>query len=149
MQIRQAGPADAAAVRALTRQAYGKWVPVIGREPKPMLADFDVAVGEHQVALLERSGVLLGLVEVIAEADHLLVENLAIHPEHQRQGLGRRLLAHAEALGLAQGFSEARLYTNQAFAGNVALYQSAGWAVERTEPFMGGTTVFMRKRLGG
>ena len=31
--IRRAGPADA--VRALTRLAYAKWVPLVGREPTP------------------------------------------------------------------------------------------------------------------
>jgi len=36
--------ADASAIRALTREAYAKWVPVIGREPKPMMADYAKAV---------------------------------------------------------------------------------------------------------
>ena len=39
--IRRAGPSDALAVRELTRQAYAKWVPVIGREPTPMTADYE------------------------------------------------------------------------------------------------------------
>ena len=48
--VRRAGPADAAAVRELTRAAYAKWVPVIGREPRPMTADYDMAVRDHLVA---------------------------------------------------------------------------------------------------
>ena len=44
MQIRRAGEADAAAVRELTRSAYAKWVPLIGREPMPMTADYERAV---------------------------------------------------------------------------------------------------------
>ena len=34
LTLRRAAAADAAAVRALTREAYAKWVPVIGREPQ-------------------------------------------------------------------------------------------------------------------
>ena len=34
--LRRATPRDAEAVRALTRAAYAKWVPLIGREPRPM-----------------------------------------------------------------------------------------------------------------
>jgi len=33
VRLRRAIPADAAAIRELTRAAYAKWVPVIGREP--------------------------------------------------------------------------------------------------------------------
>ena len=45
--LRRAAPPDAEAVRSLTRKAYAKWIPVIGREPKPMTADYEVAVRDH------------------------------------------------------------------------------------------------------
>lgn len=43
LQLRRATAADAANVRALARAAYAKWVPLIGREPIPMTADYDRA----------------------------------------------------------------------------------------------------------
>ena len=46
-EITRARPEDAPAIRDLTRAAYAKWVPVIGREPKPMGADYDLAVRAH------------------------------------------------------------------------------------------------------
>ena len=52
MQIRRARQDDAAAIRELTRSAYAKWVPLIGREPTPMTADYDRAVREHMIDLL-------------------------------------------------------------------------------------------------
>jgi hypothetical protein len=45
--LRRATPDDAAAVRDLVRAAYAKWVPVLGREPKPMTADYDQAIRNH------------------------------------------------------------------------------------------------------
>jgi hypothetical protein len=42
-ELRQATPADAAAIRRLTRAAYAKWIPASGREPKPMTVDYSVA----------------------------------------------------------------------------------------------------------
>ncbi|HZY55656.1 MAG TPA: GNAT family N-acetyltransferase, partial [Reyranella sp.] len=39
LAFRSAAPGDAAAIRALVRAAYAKWVPVLGREPRPMQAD--------------------------------------------------------------------------------------------------------------
>ena len=37
--------------------------------------------------------------------------------------------------------------TNQAFAANVELYARRGYSVNRAEPFRGGTTVHMSKRI--
>jgi hypothetical protein len=67
----------------LTRDAYAKWVPLIGREPWPMIADYDVAVRDHLIDLLTVDGELVALVEMIAQSDYLLVENLAVAPAHQ------------------------------------------------------------------
>ena len=49
--MRQAVAADAAAVRALTREAYAKWVAVTGREPLPMRVDYVEALAKHRFDL--------------------------------------------------------------------------------------------------
>jgi len=56
MVLRPAVAEDAAAIRSLTREAYSKWVPVIGREPKPMQADYAEAVRNHRIDLLYLEG---------------------------------------------------------------------------------------------
>jgi hypothetical protein len=60
--LRRATAEDAAAVRALVRAAYAKWVPVIGREPRPMTANYDEAVHEHLITLLTIDGSLIGVI---------------------------------------------------------------------------------------
>jgi GNAT superfamily N-acetyltransferase len=146
--IRRATPADSEGVRALTRSAYAKWVPVIGREPRPMTADYDRAVVEHMIDLLEDAGVPAALVEMSAFADHLLIVNVAVHPDRQGKGLGTRLLRHAEGVARDLGLSELRLYTNAAFTSNIALYQRRGYREYRREPTGSlGITVLMSKCL--
>ena len=147
MELRQATAADAAAIRDLTRQAYAKWVPLIGREPKPMTANYEEAVARHRFDLLYIDGTLAALIETIREADHLLVENVAVSPAFQGRGLGRRLMAHAETLARALGFGTIRLYTNQRFAENVALYHRLGYQIDREEPVPVGVVTHMSKRL--
>ena len=147
-EIRRAGPADAAAIAALTRAAYEKWVPVIGRAPKPMTADYAVAVAAHLIDLLESDGTLVALIECICEPDHLLIENLAVAPAHQGQGHGLRLMAHAEELAGSLGLNEVRLYTNKLFAGNVAFYKKLGYRVDGESAYLGGFIVHMSKRIG-
>jgi len=147
--LRRATASDAAAVRALTRAAYAKWVPLIGREPKPMTADYERTVAEHWIDLWEEDGELLGLIETIPAPDHLLIENLAVRPDQQANGLGDRLLRHAEALAASLGVAEVRLYTNAAFAANLAFYARRGYAeYRRDELGPGRIVVHMRKRIG-
>jgi ribosomal protein S18 acetylase RimI-like enzyme len=148
VELRRAVAADAASVAALTRQAYAKWVPVIGREPKPMAADYQAAVANHRIDLAYLGGELVGLIETIAQADHLLVENVAVAPPFQGRGLGRQLMAHGERLAGALGYREVRLYTNKLFAGNVRLYLGLGYRLDREEHMNGGIAVHMSKPLG-
>jgi molybdopterin-guanine dinucleotide biosynthesis adapter protein len=147
-KLRRAGPADADAVRALTRAVYAKWVAVIGREPRPMSADYDKAVRDHWIDLFEQDGTLQALIEMIPKADHLVVENLAVAEGAQGQGLGQVLMAHALRLAKSSGLPEIRLYTNQAFAENLRFYQNRGFEIFRREPLAdGGTIVHFRKSV--
>lgn len=145
--FRRATLADVDAVRALTRAAYAKWVAVIGREPLPMAADFGRAVREHAIDLLFDAGQLVGLVEMVAATDYLLIENIAVAPDQQGRGYGKLLMAHAECTAVALGVGKLRLYTNERFTDNIRFYGRLGYGVDRTEPFKGGTVVHMKKSV--
>ena len=148
VEMRLAGTADAAAVRDLTREAYAKWVPIIGREPKPMGADYAAAVRDHRIDMLYVSGELAALIETIDQGDQLLVENLAVSPSFQRRGVGTRLMAHAEAVAASLGYDHIWLYTNRRFAGNVELYSRLGYRIDSEEEIGDGSVrVNMSKRL--
>ena len=147
IEIRPATAEDAARIRELTRTAYAKWVALIGREPLPMQADYDRAVREHAIDLLTVGGGLAGLIETIVRPDHLWIENVAVAPDRQGRGYGRLLITHAEARAAEAGRGEIRLQTNAAFAANLALYARLGYVVDHSEPFRGGTAVFMAKRI--
>ncbi len=149
LQIKKATLQDVEAVRRLVREAYAQWIPVIGREPAPMKADYDRAVRDHEVDLLYADGDLVGLIEVFSTTDHLCIENIAVIPHHQGRGLGHHLLTHAEEKAEKANVRELRLLTNQAFAANIRLYEAVGFRIDRTEPFSGGgTTVYMSKTIG-
>ena len=147
IRLRRAVSADAATIRELTWAAYAKWVPIIGREPRPMIADYDAAVRDHIIDLLYVDDRLMALIETIPATDHLLIENVAVLPKGQGGGHGRRLLAHAEELAASLGLPEVRLYTNKAFVENVQLYLRLGYQVDREEAFMNGVAVHMSKLL--
>ncbi len=147
ISLRAATDADVDAVRALTREAYGKWVPLIGREPLPMTADYAEAVRKHRIDLVEADGELVALIEMVPGGDHLLIENIAVSPRHQGRGIGRKLLAHAEQVAATLGLTDLRLYTNKRFAENVQLYLRHGYMIDREEPLRDGFLVHMSKRI--
>ncbi|MFK0164838.1 GNAT family N-acetyltransferase [Rhizobium sp. NPDC090279] len=148
ISLRAATDADVGAIRALTREAYSKWVPLIGREPLPMTADYAEAVRKHRIDLLEAEGELAALIEMVPDADHLLIENIAVLPRHQGRGIGKALLAHAEQVAASLGVTDIRLYTNRRFVENVQLYLRNGYAIDREEPLKDGFLVHMSKRIG-
>ena len=135
-------------MRALVRATYTRWMPVVGREPKPMTADYAAAVRDHRIDLFEVDGALVALIEMVPAADHLLVENVAVATAVQGRGLGRELLAHAETVARSLGLGELRLYANRLMAGNIRLYGRLGYRVDREEERAPGwTIVHMRKTL--
>ncbi len=113
IELRRATPSDAAAILQLTREAYAKWIPITGREPAPMTADYDQAVLTHRFDLLYVDGVFTGLIETVDEGDQLLIENVAIRPDAHGQGHGRRLGGLAENIALGLGYGRVRLFTNK------------------------------------
>lgn len=146
--LRRGSEGDADAIRELTRAAYAKWVVPIGREPKPMAADYAAAVRNHRFDLLYVDEALAGLIETIDQGDRLLIENVAVSPEFQRRGLGARLMLHAEEIARTLGRERIWLYTNRRFAGNIELYSRLGYDVDGEEPIDAGMTrTNMSKRI--
>jgi len=152
--FRRATAADAGTVRDITHAAYTKWIAVIGRQPKPMTADYDKAVAAHVIDLLEEDGRTIALIEVIPklsfEPVHLLIENVAVMPERQGEGIGGVLLERAQTMARSYGVNELRLYFNAKFAANHLFYARRGFVEFMREPHpAGGETVHMKKSLKG
>ena len=148
LRFRRASPNDAGTVTAITQAAYAKWMPVIGRKPKPMVADYGAAIREHLIEIASLDGAPVGLIELIPAADHLLLENIAIDPAAQGRGIGRRLMQRVEEHAIEMGLPMVRLYTNKAFAANLDFYRRLGYAIEREEPYKEGFTVYFAKPVG-
>src|SRR5689334_14656556 len=98
VKLRRATAADVAGVRACVEHAYARYEGRLPRPPKPVLADYEVVIRETDTWLLETSDSLcVGVLVLVPEADHLLLENIAVEPGWQGRGLGRRLLELAES----------------------------------------------------
>jgi len=145
--IRPAERGDAAVVRDLVRMAYSKYVERIGKEPAPMLEDYDALIRAGEVWVWDEGGEVLGVLVMRSADDHLFVDNVAVAPGHQGRGLGRELLAFAEERAEREGLPEVSLYTNEKMHENLAVYAKLGFEETGRGVDGGYRRVFMRKRL--
>ena len=97
----------------------------------PMKADYERAVRDHEIDLRYIDGDLVALIEATVSSDHLFIENIAVAPHRQGQGLGHHLLAHAEEKARKVNLRKLRLLTNQAFKANIRLYEAVGFHIDQ------------------
>jgi ribosomal protein S18 acetylase RimI-like enzyme len=145
--LRLARPDEAAAVAALVRAAYTPMTAVIGKEPGPIGDDYAALIAQGLVRVLDESGRIVAILVLVDEPDALLLDNVAVAPDAQGRGLGRRLMAFAEEEARRRGHRAIRLYTNVLMVANIALYESLGYVETHRAVEKGYHRVFMTKRL--
>lgn len=144
--VRPATPADRTAVEDVVHQAYEPWVARIGARPGPLDADYASLIAAGSVYVTGADD-LDGLIVVVPEEGVLLVENVAVRPDRQGQGIGRRLLAFAESEAQRLGLGALRLFTHIGMTSNIQLYQALGYVVTGYQPVDVGHLVHFRKDL--
>lgn len=145
--LRLAGASDLAAVQALVARAYGPYVAEIGIRPGPMGEDYAALIAAGRVQVVEHDAGVAALLVLIPEAEAMLLESVAVAPEAQGEGLGRALLALAEAQARAAGYRAIRLYTHEKMVRNQAIYARWGYVETRRAVEHGLARVFMAKAL--
>jgi GNAT superfamily N-acetyltransferase len=146
--IRRAQPTDRAAVEQIVRDAYSMYIERIGKPPGPMLDDYAALIADGTVSVLEDGdGTIVAIIVLLPKPDHLLLDNIAVRPDRQGRGLGRQLIAFAEAEARRLGHAELRLYTHQKMTENIALYARLGFVETGRGQEAGYDRVFMTKRL--
>jgi len=146
--IRPARPDDTDWARALVRRAYALYVPRMGKEPAPMLADYGGLIAAGEVHVLEDAGMPAALIVIYPKEDALFIENIAVDPAIQRKGHGRTLLAFAEREARRLGLGALRLYTNAMMTENLAYYPRLGFRETERREEDGYSRVFFEKRVG-
>jgi GNAT superfamily N-acetyltransferase len=146
--IRKATPEDVPAIERIVREAYTRYIERIGKPPGPMLDDYSAHVAEGATWVLDEGGAVAGVLVLLPEADHLLLDNVAVDPARHGAGHGRRLIAFAEEEARRRGYAEVRLYTHVMMHENLVLYPRLGYEEFARFEQAGYQRVFMRKRVG-
>ncbi|MDN5851795.1 MAG: GNAT family N-acetyltransferase [Actinomycetia bacterium] len=131
----------------LVRAAYEHYVERIGVEPAPMHADYAALVEQGLVWVAADDAAVLGLVVLLPQRDHLLLDNIAVGPSAQGRGIGRTLLEFADNQARELGYAEVRLYTNEHMTENLAFYPRHGYVETERAIVDGYGRVFLTKHL--
>jgi ribosomal protein S18 acetylase RimI-like enzyme len=143
--LRPAKLEDATAVSNCVKAAYRHYVDRNGKYPAPMLDDYAQVIREHDVTVVERAGEIVGVLVVWEAAEGFLLDNVAVHPDGQGAGIGRRLLELAEEKALAAGHDSIYLYTQEIMTENQALYARIGYVEYARRTELGLDRIYMRK----
>lgn len=127
IMIRQAQTTDVDAIQGCVDAAYRPYISRIGNPPGPMLDDYAARVAAQQAWVAEVDGDVRGILVLIPGDGYLLLDNIAVHPDAQGMGVGRRLLACADDEAVRREYAELRLYTHVKMTENIELYRHLGW----------------------
>ena len=147
LELRPAVAADAAGIAECVRDAYAHYIERIGGPPGPMLDDYDEVVRDHRAYVIEDGGEVVGALVLIEKEGGLLFDNIAVRPSRQGEGIGRRLMEHAESEARRLGYAEIDLYTHEKMTENIALYERIGYVEVERRVERGFPRVYMQKGL--
>ena len=148
MHIRQAQAAHHRAVVACVRAAYSKYLVRMDREPAPLHADYKALIAQGVVYVLVTEEEVRGVLVMMPQQRRMFVENVAVDPRFQGQGLGQLLMAFVEQQARKEQLHEIHLYTNEVMTETLRFYQKLGFEEEGWRVEDGYHRVFLRKGLG-
>jgi ribosomal protein S18 acetylase RimI-like enzyme len=150
MTIRRAEPRDLSAIVELTGRAYGPYEAELGGLPIPVTEDYAPRVARGEVWLLEEADRPAGLIVLEDQGPKLHIFSVAVDPQRQHAGIGRRLLTFAEETARRREVAVLDLCTNAKMHRNTEIYRRWGFEETRRRPNpkrAGWILVDMEKRL--
>ncbi len=145
--LRRATAADLPAIKAIIDAAYAKYLTRMDKLPAPVFRDYGPSV-EDGTTWVAGSPVM-AVLTLYPRGDHLLVENIAVHPGAQGGGLGRALMSFAEQEATRRGFTRMALVTHEAMTENQAIYGRLGYIEVDRRAEDGYRRIYMEKPLPG
>jgi predicted N-acetyltransferase YhbS len=147
--IRPISPADAGEVLTVQRAAFVSEAAIYGDPDQPALTqtlaqlEAELQGAKGFVALVDDR--IVGAIRATERDDVLQIGRIAVAPDMQGEGIGRRLL---DAIEGATECASAELFTGSLSQANIELYTACGYREsERIDQGDGTAQVFMRKTL--
>ncbi len=151
LSIRAAVPADIPLLAPIEAAADLLFVEAGHPEVSGVISDNDAATGvaEGRIMVAELGGTVLGWIHVGRLAGELFVEQISVHPDHHRRGIGSRLMRHV--IGEARDANEDSILldTRSDVPWNQPWYEQLGFVVVPQEEWTEAMTDFVALEAAG
>jgi ribosomal protein S18 acetylase RimI-like enzyme len=145
--LRLATTADLPAIKAIIDAAYAKYQTRMDKPPAPVFRDYGPSVEDGTTWVV--GSPITAVLTLYPRDGHLLIENIAVHPDAQGGGLGRALMSFAEQEAARRGFTRMALVTHEAMTENQAIYARLGYTEVERRAEDGYRRIYMEKSLPG
>lgn len=138
---------DASFLSELAWAAYSKYSINMNKLPRPVYYNYHdlILKGDTFVALNNKN--IIGMATLSLRDNYLLIQNIAISPQFQRKGLGKRFINYAKKISISKNISEMRLWTNEKMPGNLEMYISHGFQETHRQEIEGHRLIYLKKIL--
>jgi ribosomal protein S18 acetylase RimI-like enzyme len=155
IQIREAGPRDAAAIAAVLYESFIEFRALYtdGGFAATVLTEEQILirVAEGPVWIAVRKDAAVGTVAAVVKGTRLYMRGMAVLPTTRGLGIAARLLKVVEERARREGCRSVFLSTTPFLSGAIRLYEGSGFRRTDEGPCeLGGTPLFtMEKNIGG
>lgn len=134
-------------IEDIAQKAYAIYRSKMDKKPAPMLANFRQHITEDIVFVAKNEADKIVGYVILQQIDgQWWLDNIAILPSYQGQGIGRGLRLEAEQY-CAHLTDTLQLYTNIVMSENVRWYQRAGYVMTKQALINGYERYYFEKRL--
>lgn len=144
-EIKQAVQADAGEVASVVCHAFIAYIPLIGKQPQPMLDDYQALIQACKVFVLRKDDKIVGVLVLEQTKEGFCIDTLAIHPLMQGLGLSKKLVAFAEKVAREMHYKSLYLSTNQVMQKAQNIYRHLGFIEYDRRVVNGYDRLFFRK----
>lgn len=128
VDIRLAEKKHEQAIFECVNMAYSMYIERMGKKPAPMFSDYAKLIEKNVIYIATSSEEIMGIIVFFPKGNSLFIENVAVHPDFQGRGIGRKLIEFAFGFAKMAGLQEVNLYTNELMTENIGYYHGLGFA---------------------
>lgn len=147
IEIRLALDDDIAAVTDCVCQAFMRYILRIGKQPGPMLDDYQTLVRQGVVYVSCQQDEIVGVLVLMVTGEGFCIETIAVRPDAQGLGIGTRLLSFSERMAKQTGYTSIYLSTHKLMHESQRVYAHLGYVEFDRRIVHGYDRIFVRKQL--
>jgi len=146
-EIRLATTDDIGTVTDCVCQAFIHYICRIGKQPGPMLDDYQDLIERQLVHVACDEKKIIGVLVLLETSEGFCIETIAVHPSAQRLGIGGQLLSYAETRARRAGYESIYLSTHRLMHESQSVYAHLGYVEFDRRVVHGYDRIFVRKPL--